>query len=227
MAALTVLLSLNAQAHDVEIDGIYYNLNSTTQKATVTYKGSSYFSSNAYTGDVVIPASIEYEEINYSVTSIGSYAFRNCIGMTSVIIPNSVTSIEMEAFQGCSGLTSITIPSSVTSIHNQAFEYCSTLTSITVASENMVYDSRNTCNAIINKSSNTLVRGCKNTLIPNSVTSIGAYAFSGCSGLTSVSIPNSVTSIGGNAFEVCRDLTSVTIPRSVTWIGGEAFYNCI
>ena len=161
-----------------------------------------------------------------SVTSIGSLAFRGCSGLTSVTIGNSVTSIGNDAFRGCSGLTSITIPNSVTSIGNYAFYGCSGLTSISVESGNKKYDSRNNCNAIIETASNTLIIGCKNTTIPNSVTSIGSSAFSGCSGLTSVTIPNSVTSIGYNAFNGCSGLTSVTIPNSVTSIGESAFFDC-
>ena len=161
-----------------------------------------------------------------SVTSIRDYAFWYCYGLTSVTIPNSVTSIGHTAFEDCSGLTSVTIPNSVTSIESSAFEGCSGLTSIVVEDGNPVYDSRNNCNAIIETATNTLHSGCKTTIIPNSVTSIGDYAFSFCSGLTSVTIPNSVTSIGWGAFNGCSGLTSVTIPNSVTSIGGFAFVNC-
>ena len=161
-----------------------------------------------------------------SVTSIGNSAFRNCSGLTSITIPNSVTSIGSGAFSECSGLTSVTIPNSVTSIGDAAFSGCSGLTSVMVESGNTKYDSRNNCNAIIETASNKLIAGCKNTIIPNSVTSIGGSAFSGCTGLTSVIIPSSVTSIGDYAFFGCSGLTSVTIPNSVTSIGKYAFYNC-
>ena len=161
-----------------------------------------------------------------SVTSIGEWAFYFCSGLTSVTIPNSVTSMGNNAFNNCSGLTSVTIPNSVTSIGNMAFEGCSGLISIVVEDGNPVYDSRNNCNAIIETATNTLHSGCKTTIIPNSVTSIGSNAFSFCSGLTSVTIPNSVTSIGGFAFVNCFGLTSVTIPNSVTSIGEGAFANC-
>ncbi len=161
-----------------------------------------------------------------SVTSIGELAFRDCSGLTSITIPNSVTSIGNYAFDGCSGLTSVTIGNSVTSIGDFAFSWCSSLTSIKVESGNSKYDSRNNCNAIIETTTNTLITGCKNTVIPNNVTSIGSEAFYGCSGLTSVTIPNSVTSIGGGAFYGCSGLTSVTIPNSVTSIGNSAFSYC-
>ena len=161
-----------------------------------------------------------------SVTSIGFAAFYACSSLTSITIPNSVTSIGQYAFYGCSGLTSVTIPNSVTKIGLSAFQYCSGLTSIVVESGNTKYDSRDNCNAIIETASNKLVAGCKNTVIPNSVTSIGNLAFCGCSILTSITIPNSVTSIGTSAFSGCSGLTSVIIGNSVTSIGESAFRNC-
>ncbi|MBO5263217.1 MAG: leucine-rich repeat protein, partial [Bacteroidaceae bacterium] len=129
-------------------------------------------------------------------------------------------------FVGCSSLTSVQIGNSVTSIGDYAFSGCSGLTSITVNSGNSVYDSREGCNAIIETATNTLIAGCKNTIIPGSVTSIGDYAFYNSSGLTSIEIPNSVTSIGNHAFRDCTGLTSVTIPNSVTSIGDAAFVGC-
>ena len=145
-----------------------------------------------------------------SVTSIGFEAFFSCSGLTSVSIPNSVTSIGDCAFACCRGLTSVTIGSGVTSIGYEAFVSCDDLTSIIVEEGNTVYDSRENCNAIIEITSNTLVVGCKNTTIPNSVTSIGYKAFACCRGLTSVTIPNSVTSIGDCAFMSCYGIQEVT-----------------
>ena len=165
-------------------------------------------------------------EIPNSVTSIGSQAFEGCTGMTSVTIGNSVTSIGYFAFQDCSGLTSVEIPNSVTSIGDFTFRGCTGLTSMMVASGNTYYDSRDNCNAIIETATNTLVEGCKNSVIPNTVTSIEGGAFYYCTGLTSVEIPNSVTSIGGQAFEGCTGLTSMTIGNSVTSIGYAAFQEC-
>ena len=206
---LSVFFAISASAYDVEVDGIYYNLISKGNVAEVT-KGD-----NQYTGDITIPSSINVNEVEYSVTSIGESAFNSCRGLTSVTIPNSVTSIGESAFFACSGLTSITIPNSVTSIEWNSFGGCSGLTSVTIP------NSVTSIGGVFGGCS-----GLTSITIPNSVTSIGNGAFIGCSGLTSITIPNSVTSIEGDAFRECSGLTSVTIPNSVTSIGDGAFYGC-
>ena len=201
-------------------------------------------------GDVVIPSSVEHNNVTYSVTSIGNEAFNGCSGLTSVSIPNSVTSIRSRAFNGCSGLTSVSIPNSVTYIGDYAFYRCNGLTSVTIPNSvtSIGYYAFNACSGLTSVS------------IPNSVTSIEHNAFARCRGLTSVTIPNSVTYIGNNAFIGCSGLTSinvasgnthyssidgvlynyvqdtliqcpgaktsVTIPNSVTSIGIDAFYRC-
>lgn len=199
------------------VGGISYSVNTTNKTASVEH--------GYYIGDVVIPETITYNNTAYSVTSIGIGAFANS-ELTAINIPNSVSSIGRQAFFCCYGLTSLTIGNSVSSIGDEAFYYCSGLTSVAVDKNNDTYDSRDNCNAIIQTSTNRLVVGCKNTTIPNSVTTIGKDAFSGCSGLTSINIPNSVTSIGSGAFSNCSGLTSVTIPNSVTTIGEHAFHFC-
>lgn len=165
-------------------------------------------------------------EIPSSVTRIGDYAFSNCSSLTFIEILSSVTRIGDHAFSYCSGLTSIKIPSSVTNIGDKAFLCCKGLSSIVVASGNTVYDSRDNCNAIIHTSTNTLHSGCKTTVIPSSVTSIGDYAFYACNDLTSMEIPSGVTSISNWAFCACNDLTSIKMSESVVEIAEYAFREC-
>ena len=163
-------------------------------------------------GAITIPSTLG----GYPVTSIGSSAFYNCSGLTSVTIGNSVTSIGSSAFFYCSSLTSVTIPDSVTTIGSHAFRECSKLTSVAIPDSVTDIGS----SAFYNCSKLTSVT------IGNSVTTIGSYAFYGCSGLLSVTIPNSVASIGSSAFYGCSGLTSVAIPGGVTSIGEDAFRNC-
>ena len=230
-----------------------------------------------YTKQLKINGEVVTEVNLTTATKIGSYAFYRCGGLTSVVIPNSVTTISERAFYGCSRLTSIEIPNSVTSIGegafancigltsvvigdsvtsigDRAFCYCFNLTSVIVSENNQCYSSYN--GDLYNKDKTTLINyamgksktspefsipygvtsigdwafdGCSSltsVVIPNSVTSIGNYAFNGCNGLTSVEIPNSVTSIGERAFGSCYGLTSVVIPNSATSIGNYAFYCC-
>ncbi len=168
--------------------------------------------------------------IGNSVIYIGEWTFSSCSGFTGeLVIPNSVNTIGNEAFQGCSGFSgSLNIPISVIMIGQYAFSGCKGLEQIVVDSGNVVYDSRENCNAIIKTNENELIAGCQNTVIPNTVTTIGNGAFFDCSNLTgNLNIPNSVTAIGSNAFDCCTGLTgNLTIPNSVTTIGGCAFRGC-
>jgi len=220
IAVLVALVPSTMSAYDFEVDGIYYDIYGAN--AIVTDN----ITSNGYTGDVIIPAEVTYNGTTYHVTEIGVSAFMDCTGLTSITIPNSVIAIGDEAFYGCSGLTTIDIPNSVTTIGGEAFGHCEGLTSIAVESGNTVYDSRDNCNAIIETATNKLIAGCMNTIIPNSVSTIGSWAFDCCTGLTCIEIPNSVTSIGWSAFNCCTSLTSIDIPNSVTSIGTYAFYFC-
>ena len=220
MLIAVLLTSSHAFAYDFEVDGIYYNIISEASLNAEVTRGD-----NDYSGKVVIPSNVTNEGIVYNVVSIGESAFDDCDKLTSITIPNSVISIEDYAFDACNGLTSISIPNSVIYIGESVFEACYNLNSIVVESGNTDYDSRNNCNAIIETDSNTLIYGCKNTIIPNSITSIGEAAFSCCYTLTGITIPESVTSIGDWAFADCG-LINITIPNSVTSIGNNAFMAC-
>ncbi len=245
MAVVALLCSVAASGYNFEVDGICYNVTSETDLTVEIIEGDY-----KYRTKINIPENVtSYDGTLYSVVSIGNNAFSGCRNLTSVTMGNSITSIGEYAFNGCSGLTSITIPNSVTEIVSYAFGNCSNLTKVTIGSgvksinwaafngcdsltnmvvesSNSVYDSRDNCNAIIETATNTLVQGCKNTIIPNSVTSIGEYAFYNCDGLTNIEIPGSVTNIGYAAFENCANLRNVTIPNSVITIGDEAFSSC-
>ena len=146
--------------------------------------------------------------IREGTISITDDAFSYCDGLVSVTIPNSVTDIYSLAFYRCSNLTSVSIGSSLSYLVYDAFLYCDALMDITVSSDNPDYDSRDDCNAIIETATNTLIVGCKSTVIPNSVTAIGPVAFEG-SGLTSITIPSSITAIDDYAFNDCYALKEV------------------
>ena len=232
-------------ASNTQVDGIWYDFDSSTKTATVTYQGSYHSSyEDEYSGSVVIPETVTYNGTTYSVTSIGNSAFKNCKSLTSVTIPTSVTSIGSSAFSFCFGLTSITIPNRVTSIGYDAFSNCSSLTSVVWNAEDCADMSAGDKFPFGEKNSQITsftfgdkvqhipsnlcynMRNLTSITIPNSVTSIGSSAFESCSGLTSITIPNSVTSIENSTFSSCSGLTSVTIPNSVTDIGVWAFHSC-
>ena len=229
-------------------DHVLFNKNKTTLIACIAKK-TNYTIPNRVTtiGDSAFLGCESLTSINIpnSVTTIGDLAFGGCESLTSINIPNSVTTIGKSAFSKCQSLTSINIPNGVTIIGNYAFNGCKSLTSITIPSSvvtiigNPFYnwhgDLYNESKAFIyedhvlfNKNKTTLIAyRAKETnyTIPNSVTTIGEGAFSGCDSLTSINIPNSVTTIGKDAFSDCISLTSISIPNSVTTIGKSAFVN--
>lgn len=180
---LMVLLSpLSTVAYDFEVDGIYYNYAPSTQTATVTYKSSP---NRGYSGIVRIPDKIVFDGTTYSVTSIDNYAFADCSSLTEITIPTSITSIGNGAFNDCDGLTKVHI--------SDLSAWCKINFEGGVFSNPLSYARH----LYLNDEEIT------NLIIPDGVTKISDYAFSGCSGLTEVTIPNSVTSIGSVAFYIC------------------------
>ena len=167
--------------------------------------GGSYYMEAEYTG----PTCTDCSDLLYTQDNCISRQLFYKTKLGSIIIPNNVTSIGEKAFGECNNLTSIVIPQSVKSIQSDAFMSCANLFSISVESGNLIYDSRNNCNAIIETKSNTLIAGCRRTIIPTDVTSIGENAFSYCSSLTFLTLPNSVTSISNYAFYNCSGLTTI------------------
>ena len=232
-----------AQAHDFEVDGIYYNITSEADKTVeVTYKGESYSTIIEYSGDIVVPENVSYNDTLYSVVSIGGHAFYNCGGLTSITIPNSVTSIGKYAFSNCTGLTSVEYNAENSTMGGSVFYGCTVLSSVVIGDE-------------VKSIPEYAFSGCSgmtSITIPNSVTSIGACAFKDCTGLVSVeynaenctangsSSPlfegctslssvifgDKVKIIPERAFQSCHGLKSITIPNSVTSIEKYAFINC-
>ncbi len=220
-----VLHSLLASAFEgeAEIDGINYYIITKGAKAEVAFKFSG------YKGDIVIPATIEYDGVTCYVTSIGNSAFFYESELTSVVIPGTVTKIGDGAFRGCSKLQSVNIPNSVTSIGEKAFYECENLE--TVKADNI----ESWCKMEIGNDANPLpyakhfiVNGVdvEDLVIPETVSIVGARAFHGYAGLISVSFSSSVTTIGDYAFFGCKNLTSADLPNTITEVGSYAFYDC-
>lgn len=268
------LLKSNKQKKSKKMKNIFYKtllislllcVEQTMQGATTfTVNGIRYYVNNAncvfvasnsgnYSGNISIPSTVTYSKKTYMVTGINPYAFRNCTGLTSVSMPSSIVNIGSEAFSGCVGLTSIKIPKGVYYIGELAFYGCTGLTSFTVDEENDDFTAID--GLLLTKDSTTLVAvpagidmGTKVLTIPESVTSIGKYAFDGCTKLIYINLSNKVTSISAYAFRNCKGLqtitlsdslrsigsyafngcgfTSITIPQNVTSIGNNAFYGC-
>ena len=220
--ALLYTLAQGAWAEKFTVDGLKYTTDS-NNPSNVSVTGAV---DEAMAGALTIPSTVEYGGKNYNVTSIGYGAFAWCENITSVTIPEGVTTIGNDAFMKCEKLVSVSIPASVTSVGENLFLQSDALTTITVADGNTVYDSREDCNAIIETSTNTLVRACNTTVIPSSVTTIGEYAFSSLGGLTSITIPGHVTTIDYGAFYGCKNLVSATIGDGVTDIPWSCFSGC-
>lgn len=217
------------------------NLTSVTIPNSVTSFGERAFASCTGLTSIDLPDNI---------TSLGWSGLENCTGLTSVVIPASLTTVNPRAFAGCSGLTSVTISEGVKKLEYEAFQNCSSLSSlyipesvevmsyevfagcvglteIKVAGGNTTFDSREDCNAVIITGSNTLIIGCANSFIPNSVTSLGYYAFQDCASLTSIFIPSSVTLVYGNSFSGCSALTRIQVDNGNTVYDSRGNCNAI
>ena len=218
--SLTITASINL---GYEFLGWYDGYKMVSDKATFT------FAMPNTTKALVAKYKVADEMENFVFSSDQTSCIINGIknkNITGIVVPNYVTCIGDSSFSGCSKLTSVTIGSGVTNIGSSVFDNCTELTSIVVVDGNTIYHSDGNC--LIVTKNETLILGCKNSIIPSdgSVTSISARAFYNCTGLTSITIPDSVTSIGKYAFNGCTGLTSVTINGTVTKIDNHVFYNC-
>ncbi len=225
VATICMLGTLSASGYDFISNGLAYSKNDDGVSVTVVKDYQTYEALS----DVFIPSTVTYQGKTYRVTTIGAGAFEDNYetgNIRSVTISNGIESIEGIAFAGCFNLSSITIPSSIKSIKNCPFHACNGLESIIVDANNPVYDSRNHCNAIIETSSNKLIQGCKTTIIPNGIKTLGASSFGYQTALTSISMPNSLDSIESNAFSGCTSLSSVSFSNKLKYIGDGAFGGC-
>lgn len=263
ISVLLVATCFNVSAYDFSRvsdsgDIICFRINPGNSGVTVTYMNRPYGSGAAYSnisGNIILPAAVEYSGIIYKVTAIGDSAFRNCTGITTVAIPETVKSIGVDAFRGCSGLTSMIITDSVESIGVAAFQYCSSLAELTLgrsvryvgnyAAEglssltwlNFTGDVSDWCGITFGNWANPMAFShnlhfnydtipLRNLVIPEGIESINYNAFEWDTCLHSVSFPSSLASIGGQAFRNCLNLHEV-IFRSTTppSIGSSAFWN--
>ncbi len=199
-----------------EVDGIFYNVTSSTDMTCKVTYGNATWNSALYSGIVDIPENVTYDGCIYSVTSIGANAFSLCENLTKVIIPNSVTSIGNQAFTGCTGLEEVNIPIAVTRIGEQTFSLCKSLKEIAIPSS-ITY---------IDNSAFDCCYSLTEITIPNTVTYIGSYVFSSCSSLEEVVLPSDMTNIPKGLFQQCTSLKEFTIPATVTSIGSYAFNEC-
>ena len=223
-SAGTLTISGSGAMYDYELSGNtapWYNYAFQDIKAIVFESGITGIGNYAF----IYCDKVTSITVPEGVTSIGVDAFYEC-DMGSISLPGSLQSIGTFAFQNCRNLVGVTIPAGVTSLGDVILDNCSGLTYIVVESGNTAYDSRENCNAIIETASNTLLMGCANTVIPDSVTSIGNNAFSNCPGLGEITIPEGVTRIRAFAFAGCSNLAEVTIPLSLTTFDGGVFMDC-
>lgn len=208
----------------IDDDNFYLdNVQYTVQSGHIVVAG---YRKSEFKGQADIPSGITRNGTRYDVAAIGASAFTYCQALIAVDIPSTVTSIGSYAFYYCSSLANLNIPSAVATIGDNAFAGCSGLTSIKVDKDNTHYDARDGCNAIIDTHTNTLIAGCRNTIIPTTATAIGKQAFAHCASLKTLTVPGSVTTIANGAYYECTGLTTAVIGNAVTTIADGAFYGC-
>lgn len=208
---LTVISFGGAIGTVVNSNGLYYKIISETEAMVIANPNGSH----NYLGEKTITATLNYQDMNYDVTSIDKLAFAYS-GVTSVSIPGTVKQIGEWAFTNCQTLTGIVIPNSVTFIGKGAFSNCPILTSAVLS---------NTLTSI----EDAIFQSCPaltNMVIPTSVLSIGEYAFDQCYGIVTLDIPQSVTQIGKWAFQLCTELQSINISNNVEILPNFVFWGC-
>lgn len=246
MAVLFIMIAITANSQNFVVDGITYKVLSTTDKTVEVASNNS-----AYTGDIVIPATVTNEGVEYKVTKIGNSAFYYCYAVNSIALPEGITEFGESAFEFCMRIGDLTIPESVTTIGNGAFGYCVSLTSlhipknvssiatyitygatglteITVADDNVKFTAVD--GGLYSKDKTTLYaypnKRYENVVIPEGVTTIMDGAFWECSNIKSITVPESVTTLKPFCFYSCENLTSINLPQNITTVPQGAFYYC-
>lgn len=237
LAMVCLLGSMGASARSYfVVDGIRYSV---VDESSDVDCEVAYYEDAPYSGDIVIPEKVTFDDRTYTVTRIGGNAFSGCSGLTSVSIPSTVTEILYGAFRKCTALTSIVIPNGVTYIANDTFHDCSALTSVTIP--NSVEQIRGSafegCSALtsidipesVEGFAQSAFAGCSsltNIIIPESETFLSPLTFYECSSLISIIVPNSVETVSWRAFKGCSGLKSITLGSSLHYVDTEAFYGC-
>ena len=191
------------------VDGIKYSLDAKQKTAKVIVNNHS------YTGDIVIPANITYENVTYKVNALGVGCFAGCDGLTNVTLPVGITSLGGRCFPLCSSMSGISLPEGITSLGIGCFRGCSSLTSIDLSA--------------ITSLGTLVLADCsnlKNVKLPSGITSLGEGFFEGCSSLENIDLPSGITSLGKGCFDGCSSLASIDLPSGITSLGEGCFYGC-
>ncbi len=211
---ILLLTVLKVSAYDVEVDGMYYDLNGETQTATLTYE-QIFSSTENYSGDIVVPERIVVDGVEYIVTAVANQTFESCDQLTSIVFPSTITTLGTFIFNNCKALTSCTLPEGITEIPTATFINCTSLSNIVIPTS-------------ITEISASAFYGCKaitDINLPVGIRIISDNAFNGC-GIKHITLPDSLRKVDMKAFFNCASLTEIVFPDSVSEIGEQAFYNC-
>ena len=240
---LVLIATINLYAYDFQFGDLYYNITSDDEVYTVevTYQEESAYN-YIMLDSAIIPETVTYNDITYSVTSIGKAAFKDCFSLVVVTLPKSIVSIHEEAFYKCTSLSSITMENGITNIEKSAFRYCKSLTSITIPSsitkigkevfrncsslESIIWNAKGYVDAVYASPFSDIASQITSFTFGDNIECIPAFLCDGMQKLTSITIPNTVVTMGDNVFRGCSSLNMVTIGNAVKNIGNRAFYTC-
>lgn len=213
---LAAIISPSLSAYDFKSGDLYYKFGFDNKCVSVTYENSNEDNYSLLKGDVIVPATVDYNGQTYQVTEIGGYAFRYCSGITGVKLPSTIKGIREESFRNCTSLKSIDLPDGINGLDYKAFSGCSSLESVRLPND--ITD--------IGKQSFYSCKSLKSIDLPNSVKTISDYAFYACSALTELQLPSSLGFMGNYSFSKCENLKTLKIIEGVTTLQNAAFYDC-